>query len=421
MGLSDLAGAGLPGVAGEAEFTYKELYKKYATFDYSTVRVELNGKVFADKHPDIFINDVRVDLSCGFEASMASFRLYHVYEIDRVGKPPNSRFLYDKINNEVILGAPAIISFGYSGQYTHVFTGFVASVDFCFDGVNPHYIEVTAMDAKGVMMASSYAAQLTAKSYSDAVKEVLKRVSYNNMQEAKIISKVSVADTPDKQQGSGGGNKASAETIEMVSESDYEFIVKAAKKFNYEFFIDRGEVIFRKARSNVKSLIELKTSFGIMTFRLGYSLTGMVENIEIRSLDAGTGKVVSAKTKYSGKMSTKSKAKSLIKKSKRVYIDPTIYTQQQADARLESLLTQMSYRLGTVECECVGMPELVPGRFAKISVGSPGDNNFYITNVVHEISQTGQYITKITACTDTLEKTLAPSVPGGGSVPGGLL
>jgi phage protein D len=413
MGFSDLAGVVPAGGAGGAEFTYKVLYAKYATFDIATVKVELNGKVFADKHPDIFINDVRVDLSCGFEASMASFRLYNAYFIDQTGDPPDSKFLFDKINNEVILGAPVKIFFGYSGKYAHVFTGFVASVDFCYDGIDLHYIEVTAMDAKGVMMASSYAAQLTAKSYGDAVKEVLKRVSYNNMQEAEIISKVSVADTPDKQQGEGGGNKASAETIEMVSESDYEFIVKAAKKYNYEFFIDRGEVVFRKARSNVKSLIELKPSFGIMTFRLSYSLTGMVENIEVRSLDAGTGKLVSAKTKYSGKMSTKSKAKSLVKKSKRVYIDPTIYTQQQADARLESLLTQMSYRLGTVECECIGMPELVPGRFAKISVGSPGDNNFYITNVVHEITQTGQYITRLTGCTDTLEKTLAPSVPGG--------
>ncbi|MDR0853280.1 MAG: hypothetical protein LBN34_02820 [Clostridiales Family XIII bacterium] len=414
-GLADLTGAASQGAGGAYEHTYDRLAKKYKTFDYPMVRVELNGKLFANKHPDIFVNDVRVDLSCGFEASVASFRLYNVYDFDRAGSPPNPAFIYDQIASEVILGAPVGIWFGYAGEYGHVFTGFVASVDFCFDGADQYYIEVTAMDAKGVMMASSYAAQLTAKSYSDAVSEILRRVSYNNMQEAKIISKITVAATPDKKQASEG-KKDSAETIEMVSESDYEFIVKAAKKFNFEFFIDRGEVLFRKARSEMRPLIELKSGFGLLAFRLGYSLTGMVEKIEVRSLDPGAGKIIKAKGKYEGKLSTKSKAKSLVKKSSRVYIDPTIFTQQQADARLESLMTQMSYRLGTLECECLGMPELVPGRFANIVVGSPGDNNFYITNVVHEVSQAGMYTTKLTGCIDTLEKKLAPAVPGG-SIP----
>jgi phage protein D len=408
-GLSDLTGAAV-GAAGSYEYTYDELSKKYDTFDYPLVKVELAGKVFANKHKAILLNDVRVDLSCGFEASVASFRLYNVYEIDLAGDPPQSKYAFDQINSEVILGAPVSIWFGYEGEYGHVFTGFAASVDFCNDGINPHYIEVTAMDAKGVMMASSYAAQLTAKSYGEAVKEILNRISYTNMQDAEIIHKLSVADTPDKQ-APGGGNKESAETIEMVSESDYEFIVKAAKKFNFEFFIDRGEVVFRKARSEMKPLIELKPGFGLTTYRLGYSLSGMVESIEVRSHDAGVGKIVKAKGKYDGKLSTKSKAKSLVKNSKRVYIDPTIYTQQQADARLESLMTQMSYRLGTLECACIGMPELVPGRFAKLSIGSPGDNYFYITNVVHEIDKNGLYTTKLTGCTDSLEKSLS-AMPG---------
>jgi phage protein D len=408
MAVSDLMGG--------AEYTYKDLYSKYNTFDYAMVKVELNGKLFANKHQDIFVNDIRVDLSCGFEASMASFRLYNIYDLNRTGDPSQSKFRYDAINNEVILGAPVRIWFGYAGQYEHIFTGFIASVDFGYDGENFYYIEVTAMDAKGVMMASGYAAQLTARSYGDAVSEILQRVSYNNMQEAEIISKITVSATPDKKQP-GESDGASAETIEMVSESDYEFIVKAAKKFNFEFFIDRGEVLFRKARSNTKPLIELIGSNGIKAFRMGYSLTGMVESIEVRALDPGTGKVTTAKGKYTGQMSTKSKAKSLVKKSSRVYIDPTIFTQQEADARLESLMTQMSYRLGSVECECIGMPELVPGRFAKIAVGSPGDNYFYITNVIHEVGQSGIYTTTLTGSTDTLEKTLSPSVP---DLPGGM-
>ena len=41
---------------------------------------------------------------------------------------------------------------------------------------------------------------------------------------------------------------ATDKTVEMVAESDYEFVVKAAKKYNYEFFVSGGNVYFRKAK-----------------------------------------------------------------------------------------------------------------------------------------------------------------------------
>ena len=80
--------------------------------------------------------------------------------------------------------------------------------------------------------------------------EILGRTAYEKLRTTGAVTSVNVTDTPDKKSGPtggnglGGGSKASAETIEMVEESDYEFIVKAAKKFNYEFFVGpRGRSI----------------------------------------------------------------------------------------------------------------------------------------------------------------------------------
>jgi hypothetical protein len=390
------------GGAGSYEVTYDAMYKTYDGFDLAQAEIELNGQLFAKNKGGMFIHDIRVDLTSGFEASVASFRIYNSYALGRGDGSDESKYRFDQLKKQTILGASVKIGLGYSGKLKHVFTGFIASVDFCFAEDEPPYIEITGMDAKGVMMASSYATQLAAKSYGEAVRGILNGVR-DKTGAANIVDKVTVSDTPDKKPA-GGENKASAETIEMVSESDYEFVVKAAKKFNYEFFTDRGNLIFRKARSEERPLTALSASKGVVFYRLGYSLTGMVEGVEVRAMDPGTGKTIIAKDKYNEKLSTASKAKSLIKGSKKIYIDPTIFSQEQADARLESLMTQMSYRLGSLECECLGMPDLLPGRFMDISVGSPGDNLFYITGVVHEFDRDGRYRTRLTGSADRVKE-----------------
>jgi phage protein D len=400
-GISDIPGISAMGGAGSYEFSYDALYKKYGGFDLPRAEIELNGQLFSKNKNHMFIHDIRVELTSGFEASIASFRIYNAYSYGDEEEAEDAKYIFDQLKKKAVLGASAKIGLGYGEEVVSVFTGFIASVDFCFSEDEPPYIEVTAMDAKGIMMASAYAAQIAAKSYGDAVRGILKGV-YDKTQSGGIVDKVTVTDTPDKKP-SGGEGKASAETIEMVSESDYEFVVKAAKKFNYEFFVDRGNMIFRKARSVERPLTSLSASKGVIFYRLGYSLTGMVERIEVRAMDPGTGKTIVSKDKYNEKLSTASKAKSLIKGSRKTYIDPTIFSQEEADARLESLMTQMSYRLGSLDCECIGIPDLIPGRFMDIAVGSPGDNRFYISGIVHEFDRDGRYRTKLTGSVDKVK------------------
>ena len=302
-----------------------------------------------------------------------------------------------------MLGASFVLGLGYLGKLETVFVGFISRVSFGFDPSDLPYIEVTGMDVKGIMMASRYATQLTAKSYGEAVSEILKRTSYEKLRSANAITGLSISDTPDKQVG--GGNKASAETIEMVEESDYEFIVKAAKKFNYEFFVDRGVVHFRKAKSDASILMELGVGSGLVQFEIGYDITGLVGTVEVRAMNPGTGKVISSKKKLSNNLSTGSRAKGLVSGSSKVYIDPTVTTQEQADARAAYLAEEVSYRLGSLECTCPGIPDLAPGRFIKIAgLGVPVDNTFYVTSVVHDFRQDSGYQTRLIAKAAEVQK-----------------
>ena len=72
-------------------------------------------------------------------------------------------------------------------------------------------------------------------------------------------------------------------------------------------------------------------------------------------MNPGTGKVITAKKKLTNNLSTGTRAKGIISSSKKVYIDPTVTTQEQADARAAYLAEEISYRLGSLECTCPGL------------------------------------------------------------------
>lgn len=390
--LSSVKGAagGLAGAA--AKLTYDGLKKTYMEFSTPQAAVFFGGEAFKNTG-DFVIDDVNVELTSDFEASVASFRIYHIYD------QSTSSFRYSEIKAQVCMGNTLDIALGYLGVGKPVFHGFIAGIDFHFDDTGSPYIEVTGMDIKGVMMASCYSQQLSAASYSAAVEQIFARSVYSSLMQS---MKLQVTATPDAGGtagglgGAAGGGKASAYTVEMVAESDYEFVVKAAKRFNYEFFADQETIYFRPAKSGAAVQAELSAGAGILDFSVGYSITGLVGEVQARSVDAGTGKLVKASQKLAQDMAIESKARSLVSKSQKVYIDASIQSQQDADARAASLYEQMSYRLGSFEATCIGIPDLAPGRFLEAKgMGAPADNQFYITTVTHQFSSETGYRTRL--------------------------
>lgn len=428
--LAGAAGGALAGAAGTMD--YASLKTKYTGFTYPEAEVLLGGTAFNTEEGEVIVDDIRIELTAGYEASIATFRLYDAYD------PGTGAFRFDLVKDQVMMGNSVTIQLGYISQLVTVFVGFICGVSFGFEEGDLPYIEVTAMDAKGIMMGGSYASQLTATTYSAAVREVLDRMGQGAMQQMGGVTAVEVTNTPDAGGGAAGGlagaaggvsvpsaslpggtagpPKSSPITVEMVGESDYEFVVRAAKRYNYEFFIDRGKILFRPAKSDTSTLMKLGIQEGIQTFRIEYSLTGVVGKIEARAMDPGKGEAISANSKFNNTISTGQKAKQIVGAGAKVYLDASITSKEEAQARVDALMEKMSYRLGQLEADCVGIPDLVPGRFIEISgMGTPADNRFYLTTVTHELSSEKGYRTRIEGCASKLEIGM-----GGGSGLGGL-
>lgn len=371
--------------------TFESLEKKYELFQHPVVVALVNDKNISGKD-GFTVSDLVIDLTSGFEASTAELSLYGVYDIDE------GQFQFDKVKKYILLGSRLDLYLGYGDQARQVFTGAITRVNFLYEKSGAPCIRLTAMDVKGVMMSGCYSKQLKADNFADAVTEILNRTAYEKLKSTQIIKGVYVTETPDKLRKamSGGAMTVSSQSVEMVAESDYEFVVKAAKKNNYEFFTECGNVYFRKAKADQSVLLSIGPDTGLRSFDISYDVTGLTEKVTVRSMDVAKGQVISAQKKFSAKISQGSAAMAMLKGSEKVYIDPSVTSKEEAEERAASLMEQISYRYGSLRCEMIGIPELLPGHFVEVSgLGTGADNTFYLSRVRHIMTEDGDYTVQL--------------------------
>ncbi|MCR5790491.1 MAG: hypothetical protein K6G83_11450 [Lachnospiraceae bacterium] len=382
-----------------ADYDFGALKSAYEDFQEPVVKLMINGMDVTEKEKSLKIIRTEVELSNGFEAGIATITLAGNYDKDA------RLFKIDKVKKYLFLGSTVILYLGYAKSVREVFRGFIARIHFIipkdYEEDIPS-IEIAAMDAKGVMMANRHSKRLKATSYSDAVKEVLKANAFLSQKDDKNMdfTDMTISDTPDKKKNSDG--KTSDKRVEMVEESDYEFIVKAAKKFNFEFFIVGKNLYFIEAKKNTTPLITLTPFTGLKSIDIGYDISGLVRSVEVRNIDMEQGKYVGEKRNLKSKISLGNKAKPLVEKQSLVYLDPTAMTQEEAGYRAAYLKDTVDYRLGSVVAEFIGIPELVPGRFITLhGFGKPADNTFYLTSVRHIVSDNA-YLVDFEGCANTI-------------------
>lgn len=377
-----------------ATMDFESLKTKYDGFQTPVAVIKVNDRVVEDEKTPFQISDIEVDLTCGYEASIASFNIYNVYNTVK------GQFETEEVQKYIYLGSKVEIYLGYKETAVLVFIGVIAKVSYQIFEQEIPCIQVTAMDAKSIMMAGNYSRQLKATQFTEAAKEILTRSPYARLQSMGIIKDIQVS-KPIIQPSAE--TSASAQTIEMVAESDYEFLVKLAKKNNYEFFCECGDVIFRKAKSVRTPLFTLTPAMGIYSFQVEYDITGLAETVYARSTDPAKAKVIESKGKFSNKISLGNKAKPLIKGTERIYIDPTISSKEEAQDRVDSLMEDMAFRYGTLTCDMVGIPEMKPGYFLDMQCMGEGPSNvFYMVGVHHSLRGSGGYSMKITGKTNAM-------------------
>lgn len=343
----------------DGSYKYADLVKKYGQFRVPAMKLKVDGSELKN----VGVDNISATLSLE-AASAVTFTVLGAYDAKKSG------FRSD-VKSKLKLGAKVSLSLGYGSALTEVFQGFISGVGVNFSGMPT--LSITAMDARRLMMEGTSREEVhVVTTYSAAFQEVIKRYSA-------LCSKTQVDATD------------SNEITQIVQRtSDYDFIVgNLAKKANREFFILGDTAYFREERKVKKPIVKLTWGESIVSF----SRNSLYQNLKITVIgfDPENKKPITAQVTEKAEEAQKAVGA----QHETVISDPDAQEVAKARKRAEKEALERKRKAQRGSVECIGLPELVPGRFVSLAgLDSDLNNDYYIREVRHEFSSDG-FITRM--------------------------
>ena len=384
-----------------------DLTNKSISFEFDSGATSLRQKYFGFKSPfvEILIDNkninqyqcvvtkMEVELSNEY-ANSASFDLKGVFIINE------SKFK-DDIVKMAMPGKKVEISVGYvdgSGQtglktnQETVFYGYIVTVNFMMDPKEGYSIRIECADVRCAMMSGRYYMGATEKTMLLAAKSILSKSTYKNLYKGLVMDEPAAAKEDDME-------------VQYTAESDYDFIKRAAVKNGFEFLMIQDKLVFRKNRGDsTTAILALGPGKGIYDMSLRRNIGGLVQEVEVINSDEEKGETIKSNVKTSAKWSADSSAKKIVGEAKKVVVDPFVKNKDEAKVRASAELDKIEWSYGMLNLRCIGLPELVPGRFVEIKNAATNvfDGKYYIQKVRHVLMAGKGFATTVEARTNQI-------------------
>lgn len=337
--------------------TYGALELKYGGFMVPAKKVKLAG-VDITKLDFIHVSNIQIQLSLD-KACSATLTIEGAYNL-------MTRSFNPAIMKSLQLGTLISIELGYGSSTTMVFYGYISSLAKTFNDAPS--IEVTALDLIRLLMDSSRVNYIYRdKSYSDILQEILKKF-------ALAYQKTNITPTVEK-------------IPEIVQKSsDYKFIKKKlCRAANREFFALAGVVYFREPDKNKTPLMTLEWGKSLMSFSLNTSFIN--EELKLFGQDPKKKQHIEASLKVKSDSKMFPITFSPIPKE---FQDASVQDKGSADKWLKHKAHDELKNSRSGNGSCIGLPEIVPGRYLKLSnLDSSIPDSVYVKSVTHSFGESG--------------------------------
>lgn len=338
----------------DGTYTYAALIRKYGQFRVPAYRLRVDGRELSG------VGVEQVDATLSLDgASAVTFSVTSAYDRKKSGFRP-------EVKSQLKLGTRVSLLLGYGSSLTEVFQGYISGVGVNFSDVPT--LSITAMDVRRLMMEGTSREEVHAvTSYSAAFEDVMGRYS--------ALCSAREVDATDAK-----------EITQIVQRtSDYDFIVSnLTKKANREFFVLDGKAYFRKKAKVKAPILTLGWGEGILSF----SRSSLYQNLKITVIgfDPQTEKTVTAQVTETAEDAQKAVGA----RHEVVITDPDAQETAKAKKRAEKEAQERRRKAQSGSMSCIGLPELVPGRFVKVKgLDSDLDRNYYIREIRHSFGSDG--------------------------------
>ena len=355
-------------------YDFKTLEGKYGGFLGPAVKIKVGDtEVDSSKVP---ITSLTVEIDAGKSAGGCSFVIESMYDYE------NSVWT-GEILNTIEIGAKIEIEAGYV-EKKRVFYGFVDDYSIEYTSNGAPSLSVSGIDAKGSLMNNAEQDYKEEESTKDVIEAVLKKCKTNNSAESFTV-------------GSLVDIKYDAQLIKDEM-TDYAFLNELAELFNMQFFVVNGEIIFDNLMSDTKVLISLTLGMSLISFKKTISTKDQISKFIVRGYDPLTNEPISGEadsTSISGPEGEEAKDKAgeivgAVKEERNYFVTTADEAANLAQSRFDAAAFGVVKGTG----KCLGIPEIIPGRYIEINgLDDKSDNIYFVTKVTHQYSGEEGYST----------------------------
>lgn len=353
----------------KGSYTFTALEKKYEMFRAPAFEITVGGKTLTSaQYP---ISNLVVEITAEGGAGGCTF------VIDGQYGPEHSRWEND-LDKVVKPGAKLVVKGGYVKQ-KEIFYGYVD--DYTLEcGEGAPRITVTGIDGLGYLMSCREPLYGGKKDPAKIVEDILGKSVSAGFAKKATVGTLSGYKTP----------------VIHEKVDDYRFLKVLSERYGASLFAVDGELIFDNVLSSNSPILTLGQGMGLLSLTKRVSLAHQVGEVQIWGRDVnqkpiqGSAKNVSAGS--GGKSATQ--IVSAFKKAVVREYSEFVRTQEECTKLAQARLNAIAIGFVSGQGHCVGIPELIPGRYLKIDgLSKVGAGTYFLSKVVHEFSTEGYYTT----------------------------
>lgn len=364
----------MSGYDKSGSYKYKDLERKYSGFISPSFQIQVGSfKLDSAKIP---ISNLDIQLTTGNRAGVCNFTVEAMYNYE-------TGVWSEGFLNKVDVGMLVKVEVGYAESRKRVFLGYVDKYQLEFSSEGAPRIHISAMDGMGLLMSNKEKLDFGKKTTKDVVNELVKVCK-----QEKVIDSSTVDQLPSFE----------GQFVKEKACSSYDFLCQLAEMCFMNFCIIDGELLFCNLLKNTSTLLELTMGRDLMNFSksIGFSQQ-TVGSVTVISTGTSTKQEVRGKADKPSKFGSSSgetgaeKWKALGGTNRDIGMN-FLKSADECKTIAQNILDCMSLGFVQGEGRCIGIPEIIPGRYIKLSgLDKETNGSYFITDVRHTFTGDGYF------------------------------
>lgn len=350
------------------EYSYMSLAKKYDNFTAPGFEITLGGKPLTGK---LTIPRLEVEITADGGAGGCNFTIEGQWDYATQSWINGAEGLVEVGKNIVIQG-------GYTKK-KEIFYGYVDDYTVNFQESGIPAIQVSGLDGLGYLMSLREPIYAGEKDASAVVTEIL-----NKSLKAGFAKTVTV-----------GGVEGYKTPLVKEQIDDWRFLTLLAQRYGASLFNVDGEMIFDTVIKRTAPILTLELGKGLNYFQKRVSLAHQVGKVEIWGRDVnqkpikGVAESVSVGSGKSARQLVSAIGDAVLRE-----YSEFARTQAECKKMAQQRLDGIAMGLVSGKGQCIGIPELIPGRYLKIEdAAGKASGVYFLSKVWHRFFEQG-YLTE---------------------------